>query len=63
MSTDYIALATELLNVEGPEVYHGANVVHLAMFLENNTDLWTCDEDGWITLPEFDAALRSWMAL
>jgi hypothetical protein len=24
--------------------------------------LWTCDEDGWTTQPEFDAALRSWMA-
>lgn len=63
MSTDYIALATEALTHEGADAYHGANVDQLATFLRNNPMLWTCDEDGWTTQPEFDAALRSWMAL
>lgn len=62
MSTDHTALATEALTHEGADAYHGANVDQLATFLRNNTDLWTCDEDGWTTQPEFDAALRSWAA-
>ena len=53
MSTDYIALATEALTAEGPDAYLGAylgaTVTQLAEFLAGNTDLWTCDEDGWTT--------------
>ena len=62
MSTDHTALATEALTAEGPDAYLGATVTQLAEFLAGNTDLWTCDEDGWTTQPEFDAALRSWAA-
>jgi hypothetical protein len=64
MSTDHTALATEALTHEGaPTPTTALTSTSWPRSSRNNPMLWTCDEDGWTTQPEFDAALRSWMAL
>lgn len=61
--TDIDALATEALNHEGVDAYHGATAYELAEFMAARFDLWTpaTDDAPWVAHDGFDEALADWM--